>query len=118
MMPSTTRRSSRKGRPRRPAEDGSNGWMRAHCPSVKTEVRDTPQASRLSQAGFRRHALVPQELGGLQPLEFQGVFFVREVLELLVLVGELVEVAGFGGLQHQVVKLLFVLVELLELPFD
>jgi hypothetical protein len=58
MMPSTTRRSSRKGRPRRPAEDGSNGWMRAHCPSVKTEVRDTHQASRLRNPGFRRHALV------------------------------------------------------------
>src|SRR6476620_5069633 len=61
MMPSTTRRSSRKGRPRRPSEDGNNGWMRAHCPSVKTEVRDTHQASRLNQPRFRRHALVALE---------------------------------------------------------
>lgn len=49
----------------RPADDGNNGWMRAQRPSVKTEVRDTHQASRFPTPGFRRHALVEF---GLLPL--------------------------------------------------
>lgn len=43
-MPSTTRRESRKGRPRRPSDEGKSEARRAHWVSVRTAARDTDQA--------------------------------------------------------------------------
>src|SRR5688572_5899825 len=65
--------------------------MRAHCPSVKTEVRDTLQASRRASREFRRHALVEvasasfveSVAAGLNPYDLplkQGMWTVAGVL--------------------------------------
>ncbi|ANY10763.1 hypothetical protein AFB00_30650 (plasmid) [Pseudonocardia sp. HH130630-07] len=58
MIPSSTRRSSRNGRPRRPSEEGNSGARRAHWASVRTAVRGTDQASRTPVRLSGRHALV------------------------------------------------------------
>lgn len=60
-MPSTTRRLSANGRPRRPAFEGSNGSIRSHCSSVNTRYREpvdlTPPDCREPPAKYWRHAL-------------------------------------------------------------
>ena len=57
MIPSTTRRSSRNGRPRRPADDGNNGLIRSHWASDSTASRLTQESSREATSPIRRHAL-------------------------------------------------------------
>ena len=51
---------SSNGRPRRPAFDGNNGSILAHCSSDSTRYREddvTPPHSREPPASYRRHAL-------------------------------------------------------------
>jgi len=60
MIPSTTRRLSPNGCPRRPAFEGSNGSIRAHCSSPMYRNRETvvtrPE-SRKAVPIYGRHAL-------------------------------------------------------------
>lgn len=69
MIPSTIRRSSPNGRPRRPSFDGSNGLINDHCASLKPRKRDgspedTTSASRVNPHPYRRHALEPSTFTG------------------------------------------------------
>src|SRR5699024_9310762 len=59
MMPSTTRRLSPNGRPRRPTFDGRTGSICSHCSSLKARNREDVIGSvcRAPQRSFRRHAL-------------------------------------------------------------
>lgn len=62
MIPSTTRRSSPNGWPRRPVFDGSSGAINAHCASVNRRVREsrtkvTHPESRVNHEPYGRHAL-------------------------------------------------------------
>ncbi len=57
MIPSTTCRWSRNGRPRCPSEEGSNGSIRDHWESLNNAVRDTRLPSPNPGPTFGRHAL-------------------------------------------------------------
>lgn len=64
-MPSTTRRLSPNGWPRRPSFEGSNGAIRCHCSSVKTLNREsdlTTPDCREPQLKYGRHALDAQTI--------------------------------------------------------
>jgi hypothetical protein len=59
--------------------------MRAHCPSVRTEVRDTHQGSPTTNPMFRRHALAPSaavavdNASGLSPAVGSGILSRRSL---------------------------------------
>lgn len=81
MMPSTTCRWSRNGRPRCPSEDGSNGSIRSHWESLNNAVRDTRPPSPTTERPIGRHALAATLAEfGLADLVGQSRFDVLDAL--------------------------------------